>query len=76
MERTLIFSLTPGIPTFRQHTSDDQFDLHAGRTCFIQGTDNILVAEGVHLRNDMSILSLQRIIFLTLDQVQELILQP
>ncbi len=57
-------------------TSDDQFDLHAGRTCFIQGTDNILVAEGVHLRNDMSILSLQRIIFLTLDQVQELILQP
>ena len=46
MERTLIFSLTPGIPHLQAaDTSDDQFDLHAGRTCFIQGTDNILVAE-------------------------------
>ena len=57
-------------------TSDDQFDLHACRTCLIQSTDNILVAERVHLRNDMSILALQRIIFLPLDQMQELILQP
>ena len=57
-------------------TSDDQFDLHACRTCLIQSTDNILVAERVHFRNDMGIFALQRIIFLTLDQVRELILQP
>ena len=56
--------------------SNDQFDLHACRTCLIQSTDNILVAERVHFRNDMGILALQRIIFLPLDQMQELILQP
>ena len=45
-------------------TSNDQFDLHTCRTCFIQSTDNILIAERVHFRNDMGILALQRIIFL------------